>query len=37
MAERFESVDSVGTRLRDTNYLADTNITGVVFLADRLD
>jgi MoxR-like ATPase len=37
MAERFETVDGVAQRLRDTNYLADTNIAGVVFLADRLE
>jgi MoxR-like ATPase len=37
MAERFETVDAVTQRLRDTDYLADTNISGVVFLADRLE
>src|SRR5213592_2525306 len=37
MAERFESVDEVITRLRKADYLADTNIAGVVFLADRLE
>jgi MoxR-like ATPase len=36
MAERFASVDSVTKHLRDASYLADTNISGVVFLADRL-
>ena len=37
MAERFESVDDVIDRLRDADYLADTGIAGVVFLADRLE
>jgi len=36
MAERFDSVESATKRLRDADYLADTNISGVVFLADRL-
>src|SRR3954451_1019858 len=36
MAERFESVDDVTTRLRTADYLADPGISGVVFLADRL-
>ncbi len=36
MAERFSSVDGVTERLRDVDYLSDTNIAGVVFLADRL-
>src|SRR4051812_29677267 len=36
MGERFESVEGVTKGLRDVNYLADTNISGVVFLADRL-
>ena len=36
MAERFESVESATKRLRAVDYLADTNISGVVFLADRL-
>ena len=37
MAERFESVDDVTTRLRGADYLADAGISGVVFLADRLE
>ncbi len=37
MAERFESVDDVTTRLRGVDYLADCGISGVVFLADRLE
>jgi MoxR-like ATPase len=37
MAERFATVADVVDRLRDTNYLADTSIAGVVFLADRLE
>jgi len=36
MGERFASVDAVTTSLREADYLADTNISGVVFLADRL-
>ena len=36
MAERFDSVESATKRLREVDYLADTNISGVVFLADRL-
>ena len=36
MAERFDSVESATKRLRAVDYLADTNISGVVFLADRL-
>src|SRR5690242_19684904 len=36
MAERFSSVEGVQKGLRDVDYLADTNISGVVFLADRL-
>src|SRR4030081_3113175 len=36
MAERFDSVEGVAKHLRSANYLADTNISGVVFLADRL-
>ncbi len=36
MAERFESVASATKRLREADYLADPNIAGVVFLADRL-
>jgi MoxR-like ATPase len=37
MAERFESVDDVITRLREADYLTDAGIAGVVFLADRLE
>lgn len=37
MAERFESVPEVVERLRGADYLSDTNIAGVVFLADRLE
>ena len=37
MAERFESVDEVITRLRKADYLSDASIAGVVFLADRLE
>jgi MoxR-like ATPase len=37
MAERFKSVDDVITRLRGADYLSDTGIAGVVFLADRLE
>jgi MoxR-like ATPase len=37
MAERFASVDDVTTRLRSADYLADPAISGVVFLADRLE
>ena len=37
MAERFKSVESVIERLRDVDYLADANIGGVVYLADRLE
>lgn len=37
MAERFSSVDGVIERLRGADYLADTNIAGVVYLADRLE
>jgi MoxR-like ATPase len=36
MAERFVSVPDVVQRLRDVDYLADTSIAGVVYLADRL-
>ena len=36
MGERFASVDAVTSSLREVSYLADTNISGVVFLADRL-
>ncbi len=37
MAERFESVADVVERLRGADYLADANIAGVVYLADRLE
>jgi MoxR-like ATPase len=37
MADRFTSVDDVIDRLRAVDYLADTNIAGVVYLADRLE
>jgi MoxR-like ATPase len=37
MAERFESVGDVIERLRTADYLADANIGGVVYLADRLE
>ena len=37
MAERFASVDEAVTRLRGVDYLADTGIAGVVYLADRLE
>jgi MoxR-like ATPase len=37
MADRFTSVDDVVERLRAVDYLADTNIAGVVYLADRLE
>lgn len=37
MAERFESVGEVVDRLRAADYLADSSIAGVVFLADRLE
>jgi MoxR-like ATPase len=37
MAERFASVDDVTDRLRGADYLADPAISGVVFLADRLE
>ncbi len=36
MAERFASVPDVVQRLHDVDYLADTSIAGVVYLADRL-
>jgi len=36
MAERFDSVPDVLQRLRSVDYLADTSIAGVVYLADRL-
>jgi MoxR-like ATPase len=37
MAERFASVSDVVQSLRGVDYLADTNIAGVMFLADRLE
>lgn len=37
MAERFSSVGDVVERLRTVDYLADTGIAGVVYLADRLE
>jgi MoxR-like ATPase len=37
MAERFGTVEETGASLRSVDYLADTNIAGVVFLADRLE
>jgi len=37
VAERFDSVDEVVDRLRGADYLADSSIAGVVFLADRLE
>jgi MoxR-like ATPase len=37
MAHRFESVPAVIEALRDVDYLADANIAGVAFLADRLE
>jgi MoxR-like ATPase len=36
MAERFATIDAAAARLREVDYLSDTNIAGVVFLADRL-
>jgi MoxR-like ATPase len=36
MGERFASVDATAARLREVNYLSDTNIAGVVYLAERL-
>jgi MoxR-like ATPase len=37
VAERFSSVGEVVERLRSVDYLADTGIAGVVYLADRLE
>jgi MoxR-like ATPase len=37
MADRFDSVADVVARLREADYLADTSIAGVVYLADRLE
>ena len=36
MGERFASIDEAATRLREVDYLSDSSIAGVVFLADRL-
>src|SRR3954447_23442540 len=36
MAERFATVDATAARLREVDYLADTSIAGVVYLADKL-
>src|ERR1700704_2722777 len=36
MAERFDSVEGVAKHLRSADYLSDSSIAGVVFLADRL-
>jgi MoxR-like ATPase len=37
VAERFSSVGEVVDRLRTVDYLADTGIAGVVYLADKLE
>jgi MoxR-like ATPase len=37
MASRYASVPETIDRLRQVDYLADTNIAGVVYLADRLE
>jgi len=37
VGDRFESVSEVVTRLRQVDYLADANIAGVVYLADKLE
>jgi MoxR-like ATPase len=37
VAERFDSVPETIERLRGADYLADANIAGVVYLADRLE
>ncbi len=37
MAERFDSVPEVLDRLRGVDYLSDTSIAGVVYLADKLE
>src|SRR4051812_19839145 len=37
MGERFASVDDAATRLRAVDYLSDTSIAGVVYLADKLE
>jgi len=36
MGERFASVDEAAKKLREVDYLSDSSIAGVVFLADRL-
>jgi MoxR-like ATPase len=36
MGERFSSIDDTAARLREVDYLSDSAIAGVVFLADRL-
>src|SRR5664279_865136 len=36
MGERFASVDATAARLREVDYLSDSSIAGVVYLADRL-
>jgi MoxR-like ATPase len=36
VADRFQSVNDVVERMRGVDYLADANIAGVVYLADRL-
>src|SRR5512141_3262683 len=36
MGERFASIDDAGKKLREVDYLSDSSIAGVVFLADRL-
>ena len=36
MGERFASVDEKAAQLRKVDYLSDSSIAGVVFLADRL-
>ena len=36
MGERFASVDDAASRLRSVDYLSDSSIAGVVYLADRL-
>ncbi|MGI9600508.1 MAG: AAA family ATPase [Acidimicrobiales bacterium] len=37
MAERFSDVDTVREQLKGVDYLADDGISGVVYLADRLE
>ncbi len=36
MGERFASVEAAAARLREVDYLSDSSIAGVVYLADRL-